>query len=125
MRLVNKPYIVYALRDPRNKQIRYIGVTSRLLHLRLSHHIADSHHEFEAIRKYGNKYKSSACPRIKWITELRMLGLKPIISPLDTTLPQYAESLEKAWIRFMVSLGCDLVNEEAKWIKKEFYAKVA
>lgn len=55
--------IVYALRDPRNKTVRYIGVTRRSLAVRLAEHIQD-------IKKRNNYVQ-------RWIRSLLCLGVQP------------------------------------------------
>ena len=59
-------YTIYALLDPRDSQVRYVGVTRQPLKRRLHGHIARSTESTSA-----------------WVKELRALSLRPSIVPLE------------------------------------------
>jgi predicted GIY-YIG superfamily endonuclease len=63
-------YIIYALIDPRDSSIRYIGITDNP-DQRLKEHLRG---------RGGNP------PKREWVYELRQLGLVPIMQPLETGL---------------------------------------
>lgn len=69
---------VYALVDPRDLRVRYIGVTVKSLNTRLCGHLADG-------RKIKNGKPYYNYPRATWIRELTELGQKPIIVLIETT----------------------------------------
>lgn len=84
---------IYTLADPRNNEIRYIGKANRISK-RLKKHL-------------GEKSNSR---RVKWISSLKKLGLKPIIEILEEV-----ESIEwQYWEIFYINLfktwNFDLVN---------------
>ncbi len=69
----SQPTNVYALVDPRNNNIRYIGVTKNLLHSRLNDHIREARNNPQS----GNKHKNY------WIKQLLNLDIKPRIILLE------------------------------------------
>lgn len=94
---------LYILRDPRDDQVRYVGVTARSLAARLTAHIHD------AIRC------SPACRRAKrqWLAELHGLGLAPVIEALGIVEPGHGElicRLEEATMAHYRSIGAPLLN---------------
>jgi hypothetical protein len=92
-----KKFIIYTLQDPISLDIRYIGLTSVKLSVRLSGHCTKS--------KDCNSHKTN------WIKKLKMQNQKPIIKELDR-----ANSLEEAcdleiyWIGQFKQWGFDLTN---------------
>ena len=89
---------IYALVDPRDGQVRYIGKTSCTLSLRLSRHIASAKHELD-----------SAYHRLTWLRKLLALGLLPEIRELERNPTDWAEA-EARWIQHGRSHGWDLTN---------------
>ncbi len=86
---------IYALVDPRNDEIRYIGKTVRP-HQRLRDHIND--------RGHGN-HKSH------WIADLRSQGLEPYMVLLETSFGQAPwQEAERHWIARGKELGWRLTN---------------
>jgi predicted GIY-YIG superfamily endonuclease len=63
-------YTIYALIDPRDSSIRYIGITDNP-DQRLKEHLRG---------RGGNP------PKRNWVYELRQIGLVPIMQPLETGL---------------------------------------
>jgi GIY-YIG catalytic domain len=90
-----RTYTVYALIDPRDNSIRYIGIAEHPA-IRLEQHLQSSG---------GN------IPKRQWINELRQLGLTPMMQPIETglSLPVALEH-ETMWIQHYLSAGIALVN---------------
>jgi len=88
-------YVVYALIDPRNNEIRYIGITAN----------PDRRLEEHSSGRGGN------IPKRTWITELYELGLTPRMQLLETGL-SLSTALEKEnfLIQHYLNTGKDLVN---------------
>jgi hypothetical protein len=107
--------LIYTLTDPITNNIRYIGITSKTLKIRLSGHCA---------QKKTNKRK------VNWIKNLKKNNLKPIIMELDS-FETYEEALyfEQYWISQFKIWGFNLLNltiggEGAQgWIPTEEYKK--
>lgn len=93
--------LVYALQDPRTKEIRYIGKSTKGLK-RPKYHLLPCY--------YANK-KHDKIPLYLWIRKLARLGLKPeilILQEIDT-----AQNLAKAelyWIDYFKFQGSPLTN---------------
>lgn len=64
----NRIHTVYALIDPRDNAVRYVGITEHSINKRLAEHLLGND---------GNKAKMA------WISELDRLGISPIIRPLE------------------------------------------
>lgn len=94
--MANRTYTVYALIDPRDNSVRYVGITERPINKRLAGHLLGND---------GNKTK------IAWISELDRLGISPIIRPLEQ-IKGRKETLEREqyWIQHFLSLGAPLTN---------------
>lgn len=89
---------IYALVDPRNFMIRYIGVTGKCAKIRLCEHIDSA--------KYGSNYHVH-----KWIRVLLRCGVQPMIHVLDVTIKEDASLVECAWIHYYrYELGIKLTN---------------
>lgn len=82
---------IYAISDPRDRVIRYVGKTSCSLASRLKGHI---------------KNPTSRAMR-DWLDGLRMEGVVPKISPLERCWQKNWQSREQAWIR---RFGSTLLN---------------
>jgi hypothetical protein len=91
----NRISTIYALCDPKTKEIRYIGKTVSQLNIRLSQHITAS--------KKGRKNHLHC-----WI---RSLSEKPIIIPIETVSYEQDGETEKRIIAEYRANGYDLVNE--------------
>jgi hypothetical protein len=91
-------YYIYALIDPRDSQIRYIGQSHQEPKTRLHGHASGNS---------GQKLKA-------WFAELKLAGFKPVIVPMQT-VPTLAEALgaEIYWIRFFqAEQGSKLLNSQ-------------
>lgn len=86
---------IYALIDPRDKRVRYIGMTTQALRKRYGAHLRDC-------RK--GTYRS------RWISALRAQGLKPIMLELETVPAEDRADAERRWIAFYRAAGARLVN---------------
>lgn len=85
---------IYALSDPRDNQIRYIGKTDNLSR-RFKMHLTE-------------KYKSYKC---NWIKSLLSINLKPNMLILESVpVDKDWESREIYWIQFYREQGCNLTN---------------
>jgi len=73
---MKKDYKIYALIDPRNNDIKYIGLTKRSLETRLLEHISSS----------KNTKKESSTYKKRWVQSLLKLKLKPSIILIEDRL---------------------------------------
>lgn len=91
-----KNLLIYTLSDPRNNEIRYIGLTTESLSYRLSKHC----------NKPRNNHNGF------WIKSLLKKNLKPIIEKLDEakTFKELCE-LEMYWISQFKCWGFNLTNQ--------------
>lgn len=89
---------IYALIDPRNIQIRYVGKTVNPLSLRLQEHI------------WISRTNRSKCRRAVWIKELFELNLKPEIKLLETVEEKDWKEAERRWEDELKAQGFDLLN---------------
>lgn len=85
---------IYALKDPRDDAVRYIG-QSRDPQQRLSQHKADGS---------GNSKKS------RWIRELRARGQSPILEVIEEATESEKHQRELWWIYEYLSKDADLTN---------------
>ena len=90
---------IYALLDPRNNQVRYIGKTIRTLNQRLTNHICDA----KSSRYYNHN--------INWIKSLINDNILPEILLIDE-IPETNswEWLEQYWISQFKTWGFKLTN---------------
>lgn len=98
MEISERPTHIYALVDPRDNQIRYIGKTVRKLQIRLRNHMTAADEGFETWVA-------------RWCHSLKRQGLTPEMPVIETVPPgdDWAES-EKFWIAYFRFLGANLVN---------------
>lgn len=95
--LGNEAYQVYALVDPRDKTIRYVGVSINA-HIRLTQHMREA--------KYQGEKKKRA-----WLAELEQQGLQPILEILETVdAGLFTTDREKYWIDTFLDAGAPLTN---------------
>jgi len=88
---------IYALKDPRDNEVKYIGKTSSPRR-RLTEHLSQSS---------LNKYPQTKVK--EWIKEVKALGLKPIMSVLESVESNW-QSQEKFWINQFRENGARLLN---------------
>lgn len=90
--------IVYALIDPRNGAVRYIGKSHRTAHRRLMRHLSPCY-------LTGNTHKE------RWLRILLKLNLRPIVRVLENcSSPKELNAAEIRHIARMRSLGAKLTN---------------
>jgi DNA-binding XRE family transcriptional regulator len=97
--LYSQPRYIYALIDPRDNAIRYVGVTKNV-YARLDHHVKDT-------SRMDNKSM--------WLIELEQQGLTPELEILETInacedVDVVAFEREKYWIRKLSKSGAPLLN---------------
>jgi len=86
--------LVYALLDPRDGRLRYIGKTTEPRRRFLFHYRADTRGHCK-----------------KWEALLLRLGLRPIPVPIEWVEDaHWGAEREKEWIRRARAVGCSLVN---------------
>lgn len=87
-------YTVYALEDPRSKEIKYVGLTKNLKN-RITRHV------------YQGRHTPNLNERTLWLKSLLDDGFRPGVLILEkTTNPMY----EKYWIRYFWETGQNLTN---------------
>lgn len=86
---------IYVLIDPRDGEIRYVGWTSYSLNDRLAAHMVDHR---------------STCHRVRWVSLLKRLSLRPIIRRVQFVPISQVHVAERYWIAFHRSIGCRLTN---------------
>ena len=93
-----KAYTIYALIDPNDQSVRYVGQTVQSLNQRLSKHVHKS--------KLGKTHSAS------WIRSLTALNLKPSIIELESGIwsQEYSDQREIHWIAVKRENGCNLTN---------------
>lgn len=85
---------IYALKDPGDASIRYVGFTSKSLKARLTSHLKDR----------------NPSHRKNWITSLKAKQQRPIIELVaDISLDEWGLE-ERKWIKHFKDIGCELVN---------------
>jgi hypothetical protein len=88
-------YWIYALVDPRNDEVRYIG-QSLNPYKRLSEHL----------------YPMDSRNKQQWIGELAVAGLKPRIGIIESAQTvDTARDSEQYWISYCLRLGARLLND--------------
>lgn len=87
---MDKKYLIYVLKHPITKKIRYVGVTTKSLNQRLSQHIYSK-------KRIGTKVS-------KWIKKLSISKLNPIIELIEVCDSTNWEIREKYWISHFPNL---------------------
>src|SRR3989304_3283957 len=91
------PTIIYGLIDPLTKELRYIGMTTRTLDVRLTEHV--------------NNLAGTAGPYLKnWIKKIKRNNFQPQIFEIETVLFKDWVEAEKFWISYFKDKGFNLVN---------------
>jgi hypothetical protein len=86
---------VYVLIDPRDHQVRYVGVTKGTLSHRLRQHMASI---------------GRGTHRAAWLSKLRRMGLRPYIEQVQVVPASDWVAAERYWIGFYRTIGCPLTN---------------
>jgi hypothetical protein len=87
-------HYIYGLFDPRDDQIRYVGRTSNLKHRYRTH------------RYTGSKGNTKS----DWVSELKDLGLLPVMKGLAKVSGEDVEEKEKYYINYYLKQGANLTN---------------
>lgn len=90
---------IYALVDPRDGAIRYVGQTTQGLARRRGMHLSHARRGQDADSKRG-----------RWLTELMSLGLQPGIVLIEECDPADLDRREDYWITALFLGGADLLN---------------
>ena len=93
------PVSIYALIDPRNDSIRYVGMTTITIEIRLDRHIR--------CRNRNNNHKN------KWIRKLISMGMTPSVVLIEIVGHSMWQKREMYWIDYCRKMGCNLVNATA------------
>lgn len=88
---------IYHLSDPRDGQVRYVGATSCTLRRRLNTHIS---------KRVGST------PRHLWLSELFVLGLRPLITLIAECDKSTVNSEEQRWIEHYRAAGFEMLNQD-------------
>lgn len=87
---------IYALLDPRDNAVRYVGKTKMALEYRLASHISSC--------QRANNHRTN------WLRKLLRLGLRPIIQLLEVVLEEEWQDAERRWISQFRDAGARLTN---------------
>lgn len=90
---------IYALIDPRDGRVFYVGQTSQGIDVRLQQHVSES----RRVNENSNR-------KTRLINELIVSGLTPNIALLETTTPQESVDREAFWVDELKRNGCELLN---------------
>lgn len=94
----HKQWYIYALLDPRDRGVRYVGWSFDPA-MRLYKHIS------EAVRNKSRTHK------VCWLKSLNAAGLRPLCEVLESgTQPLGQYQAEKRWIAHFRQQGCRLTN---------------
>jgi len=97
-------YFIYALAEPTDSSIRYIGITTNL-----------------NVRYQNHLYKDEGNNKSNWILELNDKGLNPKLIVLDTAEnKQEALQKESDFIREYINKGCNILNVNYRKIYYKF-----
>lgn len=92
-------YVIYALVDPRDESVRYIGITDNMP-MRFKHHLREA---------------GPITAKGMWLAELQRYGLRPTVRILEEiqiekTQRSIVEERERYWIRAFEQSGVSLTN---------------
>lgn len=88
---------IYTLSDPRNGAVRYVGKSTQV-EMRYYNHL-------DYAKRPGRKFKST-----NWIRQLLALGLKPVMTVIETVPYDQWADRERFWIAHHKAIGADLTN---------------
>ena len=91
------PYIIYALVDPRNNAIRYVG---------------RAHEPQIRLREHIRSEREANPAKYRWLRELEKQGLLPRVEVLEGVYGSLedADARERVWIRHFINAGAELTN---------------
>lgn len=97
----------YALIDPRDNSVRYIGKSANI-ERRYKTHLAAVKNDIGWVKERGDTWMQfiqlHSSAKKAWLVELGLLGLKPILRPLPNTFT------ENGWIAFYLDQGEPILN---------------
>ena len=95
----DRQWHIYSLSDPRTKKVRYVGWSTNPKY-RVSAHLSAARHGRD-----GNIHK------INWLKQLMSMGLKPLLSILESGIGVKRQAAEKKWIAlYRLREGVALLN---------------
>lgn len=98
---MSKPTTIYAILDPRNNEVRYVGKSAWFAH-RKSNHLREAKKGTNTTHVY------------RWIGALLKQDLKPEFIELETVpIGEDWVEAEKFWISYLKSLGASLCNHSS------------
>lgn len=98
-------FIIYGLFDPRDGQLRYVGLSSRGF-ARPRHHLLQARCDTKKGRR------THQCHRTNWIMKLDRLGMKYGIVILQEFEDEAVlNQAEVFWIKYFREMGCQLTNQ--------------
>lgn len=111
--------VIYVLRDPRTKVIRYVGFTTKSAWRRLRGHLAEASCHRNGTLKYGcgNKVRNA------WLLELRDAGLEPECEELLRGVPWLGhDKWEYKVMDILERYGAELTNRHRGLMEKRYAA---
>jgi hypothetical protein len=96
-------WTVYALKDPRAGEVRYVGWTSMTPARRMTCHLTEAKHE----KRSWNTFK------VRWIRALLASGVLPIMEVLETGSGAGWSDAERRWIALYKTQTAKLTNGSA------------
>ena len=97
MRMHSNHWFIYALTDPRTSDVRYVGVTTTTVAIRLRRHLNEAN-------------RNSPGHKNNWIRQLQALGLRPQTSILQEGDGPGWIAAEQHWIAHFWQAGAKLTN---------------
>jgi hypothetical protein len=91
-------WYIYALQDPRDNRVRYVGKTSGKIDERVRSHLKEA------------TYSKSHTHRLHWLKSLLAANLSPAVIILEEGAGTSWQDAEKKWIKEYRNRGASLVN---------------
>lgn len=91
-------WVIYTLTNPRTNEVRYVGWTSKTPARRLNTHIQAA------------VSKPAATHRARWILSLLSIGIRPVMTVIESGEGDGWREAERRWIAFFREEGARLVN---------------
>lgn len=101
--------VVYALVDPREGVVRYVGVAGNPEY-RLKEHIREAKRLEEKV-KNGYKLYSRKHKKDLWLLEMMQVNINPVLVLLDSVLKEESQKAEQFWIDHFYKFGF-LLNDK-------------
>ncbi len=110
-------YRIYAMIDPRDHAVRYVGVTSRKFKVRLANAYAEYLDAPGRVAEHLRR-KNGQPLLHEWACKLKRDGYTPIMKQVEIVSRLQAFERETYWINYYASRGSNLLN-----IKKVYSTK--